>query len=477
LSFESHMHPNKPRKTANGQAAVKVASYSLVLLLLAASSRSESPAHSVFISWSEARSSLAAYSDSLPEALRSAAPLDESKWAAWVATSDREVRARLARGQEDTLSNLLRFGVTFTHEYRIDDEYLPKFGHSSLVDSFADRRATDLVRALASPHSAEGFREMRAFLEEQGYSFETAAARLRAKKVLLENLARLRDDFVKAHSEPARENRWQSFEARGISLDTNLWPDFDLDAQLRAMAQNGSLQPGSVRRIAIIGPGLDFVNKQQGYDFYPPQTIQPFAVLDSLVRLKLADSAAIEIYTLDISASVNLHIERALKNAAAGKSYVLQLPWYQAGRWSEEFRGAFIPYWQNLGSTIGTPVPAIRMPEGAEGIESRAIELPPAIVRRITPLDVNIVYQRLALDPEQGFDLVIGTNVFVYYGAFEQSLVRANVASMLKSGGFLLSSEKLADRVENGLALDATTEIPMTGPPVMTDFIFAYRRK
>ena len=456
---------------------MKARSYFGLLSLLALLAWSQAPAHSVYISWSEAQPALAAYQDALPERLRSAAPLDESKWAAWVAASDREVRARLDRGQEDTLSNLLRFGVTFTQEYRIDDEYLPKFGRSTLVDSFAGQRAGDLVRALASPHSAEGFREMRAFLEKQGYSFDTPAARLKVKKHLLENLARLRDDFVNAHSEAAKENRWQSFEARGISLDTNLWPDYDVDAHLRALLQNGSLKPGSVRRIAIVGPGLDFVNKQQGYDFYPPQTIQPFAVLDSLVRLKLSDPASIEIYTMDISSSVNVHIERALKNAVDGKSYVLQLPWYQAGRWSDEFRAAFVSYWQNLGLSIGKPVPAIPVPQGAEGIESRAIAVPPAIVRRITPLDLNIVYQRIELAPDQRFDLIIGTNVFVYYGAFEQSLVRANVASMLKPGGFLLSSEKLADRIENGLAPETTTEIPMTRPPVMTDYIFGYRRK
>ena len=448
-----------------------------VLLLATIPIASQAPAKSAFISLQEAQPSLAAYQDALPEDLRSAAPLDDAKWAKWIVKSDRDVRVRLDQGEEDTLSNLLRFGITYTKEYRIDDDYLPKYGSSSLVDSFADHRADDLVRALASPKSAEGFREMRAFIEKKGYSFQTSAGRLKVKKYLLENLARLRDDFIKAHSETAKENRWQSFEERGISLDTNLWPDYDLDAHLRAMAEKGALKPGSVRRIAIVGPGLDFVNKQQGYDFYPPQTIQPFAVLDSLVRLKLTDPATVELYTMDISSSVNVHIERALKNAAAGKPYVLQLPWYQAGRWTDDFRTAFVSYWTNLGSTIGKPVPAIPVPQGAEGIASRAIAVPPAIVRRITPLDLNIVYQRLELAPEERFDLIIGTNVFVYYGAFEQSLVRANVASMLKLGGFLLSSEKLADRIENGLQPDITTQVPMTGPPVMTDYIFGYRRK
>lgn len=449
----------------------------LVCALSACPCRSQTPPKPEFVPLAEAKQSLAAYRDTLPEELTRVTPLDEAMWTKWIRRSDREVRQRLDQGQEDTLSNLLRFGVTFTKEYRIDDEYLPKYGQSSLVNAFAENRANDLVRALASPQASGGFREMRAFVEKQGYSFQTASDRQKVKKYLLANLARLRDDFLKAHSADAKENRWQVFEQRGISLDTNLWPDYEIDVHLRKMMEQGRLKPGSVRRIAVVGPGLDFVNKQQGYDFYPPQTTQPFAVLDTLFRMKLADSATVELYTLDISSDVNLHVARIRERAAAGKPYVLQLPWYAAGRWTDDFRAKFTVYWQNLGSTIGRPVPAVAVPERAEGIEIRAIEVRPAVISSVTPLDLNIVFQRLQLKPEEHFDLIIGTNVFVYYGAFEQSLIRSNVALMLKPGGFLLSSERLADRVENGLAADLTTEITMTGPPVMTDYIFCYRRK
>jgi hypothetical protein len=443
--------------------------------LLGIPARSQSLPKAVFVSLEDARPSLAAYADSLPKELRDIKPLDGAAWTKWIQQSDQDVRKRLIQGQEDTLSNLLRFGVTYTKEYRIDDAYLAKYGTSSLVNSFAENRANDLVKALASPHAKESFREMRTFVEKQGYSFQSAADRVKVKKYLLANLARLRDDFLKAHSEEARENRWQAFEQRGISLDSNLWPDYNVDVHLRAMIEQGRLKPGSIRRIAVVGPGLDFVNKQEGYDLYPPQTIQPFAVLDTLFRLKLADPATVELDTLDISSDVNLHIARIREDVTAGKSYVLQLPWYAAGRWTDDFREKFVAYWKELGSTIGQPVPAVKVPENAEGIEIRAVEVRPSLMSHVIPFDLNIVYQRLELAPEARFDLIIGTNVFIYYGAFEQSLARVNVAKMLKPGGFLLSSEKLADRTENGLAPDLTTQIEMTGPPVMTDYIFSYR--
>lgn len=51
-----------------------------------------------------------------------------------------------------------------------------------------------------------------------------------------------------------------------------------------------------------------------------------------------------------------------------------------------------------------------------------AMSIRPELVRHITPANMNIVFQRLAgNDPNPKFDLIIGTNIFIYYGAFEQS--------------------------------------------------------
>ena len=104
------------------------------------------------------------------------------------------------------------------------------------------------------------------------------------------------------------------------------------------------------------------------------------------------------------------------------------------------------------------------------------MKIRPSVVTRIKPVDMNIVFQRLPLPPEERFDLIIGTNIFLYYGGFEQSLARVNVAAMLKPGGYLLSNDKLQDTVPSGLDQVMVTEIPMTMPPVITDYIYCYRR-
>src|SRR5439155_1348974 len=71
--------------------------------------------------------------------------------------------------------------------------------------------------------------------------------------------------------------RSRLYRARGLSSDTSLLPDYAVEQALRAMRAKGAID-GPIRRVAVIGPGLDFTDKQEGYDFYPPQTLQPFAI-------------------------------------------------------------------------------------------------------------------------------------------------------------------------------------------------------
>lgn len=396
-------------------------------------------------------------------------------WTAWLRQSDSQVRQRLDVGEEDSLTNLLRFGVTFTSEYRIDDSYLAVYGQSSLVNAFAENRANDLIKALAATGANQGFAEMRAFVEKKGFSLTSPADRAKLKTYLLANLARMQKEFLRLRAE-AKANRSQEFERRGISLDSNLWPDYDLDVTLQSLLGAGKLRPNSIRRVAIVGPGLDFVNKQEGVDYYPPQITQPFAVLDTLFRLGLAKPDAIQLYTFDISSRVNLHLAAARKNAALGQPYTVQLPWYAEGRWTDDFRAKFTAYWQGLGAQIGQPVAAIAVPPQSPGFATRAVQIHPEAVEVITPVDMNIVFQRLPLAPGERFDLIIGTNIFLYYGGFEQALARVNIASMLTPGGYLLSNDKLDDTYAAGLEQVQVTDIPMTTPPVITDSIYTYRR-
>ena len=427
-----------------------------------------------FVSFSSAQPVLEAMRSSLPPELK--ASLTAAAWDKWVRTEDKEIRSRIEEGEENTLTNLLRMGVTFTKEPPITYEGLGEYGRSTAINSIADKRANDLVRALAAPHPSEGMLEMRALLERKGFSLKTPEAQKKVKAYLLANLARWRDDVARARAQ-AKTNPYQAFKDRGISTDSNLYPDYTIELHLKHMMDQGLLNPGSVHRIAIVGPGLDFVNKKSGSDFYPPQSTQPFAVIDSLVRLGLADPATIEVTTFDISPRVNRHLERARKDATAGKPYTIQLLSSPSDQWSQEYHNGFIEYWQKLGGRVGKPGTRIPVPEAAGNIWNRAVSVRPAVVLRVIPVDMNVVFQTLALPPDKQFDLVIGTNIFVYYGGLEQSLARANLATMIKPGGFLLTNEALPGTAPTKLADSLKTSVPIAKSPAITDYMYGYVRQ
>jgi chemotaxis methyl-accepting protein methylase len=114
----------------------------------------------------------------------------------------------------------------------------------------------------------------------------------------------------------------------------------------------------------------------------------------------------------------------------------------------------------------------------ADQIHIEAVSIRPEIARHITPVDTNIVFEHLPIaNPEERFDLIIGTNIFIYYGAFEQSLARVNLAAMLKPGGLVLTNDMLADKVPGQLKEAHRTTIEVSANPQITEHIYCYRRQ
>jgi hypothetical protein len=179
-----------------------------------------------------------------------------------------------------------------------------------------------------------------------------------------------------AHPESGLE-RWLLFSDRGLSLDTGVFPDFSIEQTLRDLKSRGLLREGQVARMAVIGPGLDFIDKNEeaAYDYYPPQTLQPFALRDSLVRLRLAKAKGLSISVLDISPRVIEHIRRARERARKNGGYLIQLPRDVAHRWPTDV----VAYWNSLGDRVGTAVAPMR-PPSFPGLETRAVEIRPDVV-------------------------------------------------------------------------------------------------
>ena len=159
------------------------------------------------------------------------------------------------------------------------------------------------------------------------------------------------------------------------------------------MKARGLLKAGAVRRVAIVGPGLDFADKDVGFDFYPQQTLQPFAVLDSLTRLGLTPSSGDpEIVLLDISPRIIDHVAQARARAVKNIGYTMNLPLPMGTPWQPEVRTVLADVRRSDWRAFrGTDV------EGDCGglAELRAVRARPSVVQRMSVLNVNIVTERL----------------------------------------------------------------------------------
>jgi hypothetical protein len=356
---------------------------------------------------------------------------------AWARQQDKAIRARLEQGDLDSMANLLLFGTSFTRQPRIAVEGLTEASKSGILRA----RVDDLLAGLRNPGDNERLLFLRDLLLQKGIDLETGQAGSFIYSNLLRVLEERRTLAQRAAEAKAASvlDRSSLFHDRGLSLDTSILPDFSLDQTLRDLKMRGVLREGQVARVAVIGPGLDFIDKQEesAFDYYPPQTLQPFALYDSLLRLGLAKPSGLSLSILDISARVIDHVKRARNNVG----YVLQLPRDIARPWSP----ALLAYWRALGDQIGSAVEPIRPPEIFHGLETRSVRLRPDVVLACEPVDLNIVVERLNLPMAERFDLMVATNVFVYYGAMEQTLALENAGAMLKPGGLLLTNDQLPE--------------------------------
>ncbi|MBV9507036.1 MAG: hypothetical protein JO323_18750 [Acidobacteriia bacterium] len=396
---------------------------------------------------------LEAQGEQLPPELKGA---DQAAWLAWSRGHDKAIRARLEQGDLDSMVNLLLYGTSFTKQPRIMMESLTQASKAGILRA----RVDDLAAALRSPGENERLVFLQGLLRRRWLDLENAGGR-ETGVFLYNNLLRVLEERKTLAERSAKAQgaaRSLLFHDRGLSLDTGIFSNFSIEQALRDLATRGLLHEGQITRAAVIGPGLDFIDKNEAsaYDYYPPQTLQPFALYDSLVRLGLAKAGALSITVLDISPRVLEHVERARTRASKNLGYLMQLPRDRAGAWSE----ALTAYWRSFGDQAGINVTAMPLPQVLAGVEARAVRIRPEVVLACRQVDLDIVVERLNLSEPDRFDLIVGTNVFVYYDSFEQSLALENAGSMLTRGGLLLTNDRLATVPGGSMVFAGFTLVP-----------------
>jgi hypothetical protein len=433
----------------------------------------------VYLSLDQARPILAGFAGELPSGL-DATP-DSASWLSWETARDQEIRSRLKRGDADSIVNLVLYGTSFTARPRLSAKQTDAGqDDSEATGRLILARIGDFVTAVLHPGRNQRLQLAATWLKEYGVDPSDPAADKRITVVLLENIRRVlaeqRDynrsiDSAKQAGDSGNVfvTRSSLYRDRGLSLDTSFRPNFAIERSLAEIHSAGLLT--RIRRAAVIGPGLDFTDKRSGYDFYPIQTLQPFALIDSLRRLRMAEKSGPSVEIVDLSTRVLDHVQLAVAHARNGSAYTVQVPLDRDTRWLAETTD----YWRRFGSEIGTSVQALNPPPGVE-VRMRAVRIGPDVIRLLRPADLNVVLQHLPLPDERKLDLMIATNVMVYYEPFEQALALQNVAGMLRSGGLLLTNNALPQVPGVPMRPVGSTSLAYSEDPDDGDHMLWYQR-
>ncbi len=367
-----------------------------------------------FLRWPEVQSLLPVFAAS-PEKLPAFKDADE--WDAWIRERDASIRGRIDHGVEDSISELILFGTSFPAPPKLAnaDDAVNAAGD---LTAQANGRRDAFVQAL-DQLDTERFRIVLEFLRRRRVTEEELPAFLSGS---------MRRFALEEVGLPKKQVRADV----GVSPETSLLINFAIEDSLGALKARGVL-PAHMLRILLIGPGLDLAGDPDVNDYCPPQSIQPFAVIEAVLRLGLATPAEIQMTAVDLNPLVLSHLRTAFGKVRGAQPYVLQLPHPALAGWTT----AAVSYWQHFGETIGAPAKPVTAPPGTE---LRAVAVRPAITARISVEDLDIVTQTLDPGPGLGFDLVVATNLFAYYSRVEQNLALTSIAHMLASGGIVLSN-------------------------------------
>lgn len=131
----------------------------------------QSGSGAAYVTYEQAQPILKALEQVLPAELRHTNQRDApSMWAKWVVHHDAQIRDRLAQGYEDSLTNFLLFGTSFTDSPRVTLAVLAQLANKPLqttpnsfetggVFELINARANDLVRAVASSSATSQLRD------------------------------------------------------------------------------------------------------------------------------------------------------------------------------------------------------------------------------------------------------------------------------------------------------------------------------
>jgi hypothetical protein len=339
------------------------------------------------------------------------------------------------------------------------------------VPAAVTARTRDLLRTLDSGDRDPRlvyFRQLAEAALPKGAGRETAVLReyLRAMRFLYQK------EFVAQRAPDAADAVASLYRSRGLSTDTAIEAGYTVRLGLAVLK---AIEPERrIRRVLIVGPGLDLAPRTSLIDEAPPDSYQPWAVMDALVGLGLARIDDLSVVGGDINPRVVDHIRRRTTAAPPLLRLLSGLKLAPGLTLERDYRD----YFSNLGLAIGSGRPLVTERDGRLSKELRVL---PAAAHALTAEPLDIVTERLDGPP---FDLAIATNILPYFDDTELALAMSNIAGMLAPGGILLHNEprpalrEIATAV--GLPMEQSRQAPIArvaGAPPLADMVFLHRRR
>ena len=237
-------------------------------------------------------------------------------------------------------------------------------------------------------------------------------------------------EFIAQRAERPADAVADLYRTRGLSTDTAVEAGYLVYLGL-AVAKG--LEPDRpVRRVLIVGPGMDLAPRT-GFRDTPPESYQPWAVIDALVSTGFSRLDDLEVTAADINPRVVGHLRRS-----AASPPTLQLTTEIAAKDGVSFSSDYREYFDGLGARLTTAAKAPAATEDAAGHLYKSVRVSGAAARVLRAQPLDIVTERLTGSP---FDLVIATNILPYFDDQQLALAASNVAAMLAPGGLFLHNE------------------------------------
>jgi hypothetical protein len=272
------------------------------------------------------------------------------------------------------------------------------------------------------------------------------------------------------------------YHARGLSTDTAVEAGYVVYNGLGIVR---SLAPDrQVHRVLIVGPGLDLAPRTGLLEAGPPESYQPWAVIDALLSLGLSRPDDLQIVAADINPRVVEHIQRSHSRPPV-LTLVSGIREGNGVSLSSDYR----EYFGLLGTAIGTVATSDAQSPRSAGHLLKTVHVGDAAARVLSAVSLDIVTERL---DAPGFDLIVATNILPYFDDVELTLAMSNVTSMLASGGVFLHNEPrpILGDITDALgvpyeqsrqvviaSVHATTSTGSSQPGSLVDSVWLHRKK